>query len=214
VHAWIGLTHGARSHSPHPAAVSCAARAAAARRRGSTQSESGLVRRLLGVTLTGIDTGAANNGNAVLDETKCYSQLVTTVSYGYGQTKTGGKPSTAMGHRVGFGCTEERLLYMTLGCKERGDPSQGTFDHATGDGWVKAHEGHYNDAIHNKHISVKVMIFDDLGDATPGTAKTIRGLAKNVSGKGARDATDYGESHTKCFYQHHSTAISLPFVHR
>ena len=27
-------------------------------------------------------------------------------------TGTGGKPSTAMGHRVGFGCTEERLLYM------------------------------------------------------------------------------------------------------
>ena len=49
--------------------------------------------------------------------------------------------------------------------------------------------------------------------ATPGTAKTIKlGLAKNASGKGARDATDYGETHTKCFYQHHSTAISLACV--
>ena len=46
----------------------------------------------------------------------------------------------------------------------------------------------------------------------PGTAKTIKGLAKNASGKGARDATDYGETHTKCFYQHHSTAISLACV--
>ena len=52
------------------------------------------------------------------------------------------------------------------------------------------------------------MIFDDLGGATSGTAKTIKSLAKNASGKGARDATDYGETHTKCFYQHHSTAIS------
>ena len=56
------------------------------------------------------------------------------------------------------------------------------------------------------------MIFDDLGGAAPGTAKTIRGLAKNASGKGARDATDYGETHTKCFYQHHSTATSLACV--
>ena len=43
-------------------------------------------------------------------------------------------------------------------------------------------------------------------------AKTIKGLAKNASGKGARDATDYGETHTKYFYQHHSTAISLACV--
>ena len=56
------------------------------------------------------------------------------------------------------------------------------------------------------------MIFDNLGGATPGTAKTIKGLAKNASGKGARDATDYGETHTKCFYQHHSTAMSLACV--
>ena len=56
------------------------------------------------------------------------------------------------------------------------------------------------------------MIFDDLGGATSGTAKTIKSLAKNASGKGARDATDYGETHIKCFYQHHSTAISLACV--
>ena len=159
-----------------------------------------------------IEQGAAKNGNAVLYETKCYSQLVTVVSLGKGQAGTGGKPSTAMGHSVGFGCTEERLLYMTLGCIERGDPSQGAFSHDTGEGWVQAKEGHYHDAIYNKHNSVKVMIFDDLGGATSGTAKTIKGLAKNASGKGARDATDYGETHTKCFYQHHSTAISLACV--
>ena len=52
---------------------------------------------------------------------------------------------------------------------------------------------------YTKHNAVKV-IFDDLGGATPGTAKTIKGLAKNASGDGARDATDYGETHTKCFF--------------
>jgi hypothetical protein len=57
------------------------------------------------------------------------------------------------------------------------------------------------------------MIFDDLvHGATPGTAKTIKGLAKNASGKGARDATDYGDIHTKCVYQHHTTVISLACV--
>jgi hypothetical protein len=100
---------------------------------------------------------------------------------------------------LGFGCTEERLLHITIGCKERGDPSQRTFSHTTGEGWVQAKEGHYDDAIHTKHNSVKVMIFDDLGGATPGTAKIIKDLAKNASGKGARDATDYmyGETHYK-----------------
>ena len=70
-----------------------------------------------------------------------------------------------------------------------------------------------DDAIHMKHNSVKVMIFDDLGGATPGTAKTIKGLAKSASGKGALDATDYGETHTMCFYQHLLTTISLACVH-
>ena len=97
-------------------------------------------------------------------------------NHGTGRMQTGGKPSTAMGHCVGFGCTEEHLLYTTLGCKERGNPSQGPFRHTTGEGWVRAHEGHYNDAIHTKHMSVmmsvKVMIFDDLGGATVGNAGT------------------------------------------
>jgi hypothetical protein len=59
--------------------------------------------------------------------------------------------------------------------RERGDPSQGAFSHDTGEGWVQAKEGHYHDAIYTKHNTVKVMIFDDLGGATPGTAKTIKG---------------------------------------
>jgi hypothetical protein len=92
------------------------------------------------------------------------------------------------------------------------DPLCLSISHITGEGWVQAKEGHYDDAIHTKHNSVKVMIFDDLGGATPGTAQTIKGLAKSASGKGARDATDYGETQTKCFYQHHSTAISLACV--
>ena len=43
-----------------------------------------------------------------------------------------------------------RLLYMTIGCKEKGDPSQSTFRHTTGEGWVQAKKGHYDDAIHTK----------------------------------------------------------------
>ena len=102
-----------------------------------------------------IEQGAAKNGKAVLYEIKCYSQLATMVSLGKGTAGTGGKPSTAMGHSVGFGCTEEILLYMTLGCIGRGDPSQGAFSHDTGEGWVQAKKGHYHDAIYNKHNAVK-----------------------------------------------------------
>ena len=52
-----------------------------------------------------------------------------------------------MGHLVSFGCTEETLLHQNIGCKARGDPSEGALDHATGAGWVREHHGVYRDAM-------------------------------------------------------------------
>ena len=88
----------------------------------------------------------------------------------------------------------------TIGCKERSDPSQGTFSHDTGEGWVQAKEGHYHDAIHNKHNSVKVMIFSTTLEAPPqaqqrpskASPKTRRGKAPampQTTGKPIRNAS-------------------------
>ena len=42
-----------------------------------------------------------------------------------------------MGHRYGFGNTKEKYHVKVFGCKERGRPRDGPFDHSTGKGWVK-----------------------------------------------------------------------------
>ena len=50
-----------------------------------------------------------------------------------------------MGHRYGFGNTEEKYRVKVFGCKERGRPRDGPLDHSTGKGWVKHVEGDYPD---------------------------------------------------------------------
>ena len=66
------------------------------------------------------------------NQSNTYSQLVTVVNYGIGQTRTGGKPLTAMGHCVGYYVSDARKNasymytytgYMTIGCKEIGRAS-------------------------------------------------------------------------------------------
>ena len=55
-----------------------------------------------------------------------------------------------MGHLYGFGNTLERYLLLVKGCKQRGGPASGPYDHATGKGRVLAAKGDYNDALVNK----------------------------------------------------------------
>ena len=71
-----------------------------------------------------IEQQAAKNGNAVLYESKCWTQLKTSDNLGGGTPAGGGSPSTAMGHLVAFGGTEETLLHQNIGCKARGDAAR------------------------------------------------------------------------------------------
>ena len=113
-----------------------------------------------------------------------------------------------MGHLVAFGCTEEKLIHTIFGCKERGMPSDGAFRHATGEGWVKAHKGHYHDALHVKKNMTVGIIADDFGGVTGYTDKQLRRWEKRA--KDGRDGTKYGRSRTstRSFYVHHTQRIA------
>ena len=101
--------------------------------------------------------------------------------------------------------------FTLFGCKARGSSSDKAFNHTSGEGWVKAHEGHYQDAIHVKKNSVFAFIADDFGGVTRASDNILRYLAKRAS-VGPRDGTRYGEYSTSDFYCHHSAAVSLAVV--
>ena len=122
----------------------------------------------------------------------------------------GGSPSTAMGHLVAFGGTEETLLHQNIGCKARGDPSEGALDHATGAGWVREHHGVYHDAMVNKANHVTMLISCDMGGVTGGTVATLHRLSKKAAE--GRDGTIYGAHSDANYFTHHATAISLATV--
>ena len=65
-----------------------------------------------------------------------------TQSAGNG-SKDGGGAVASVGHRFGFGNTEEEYRTLVLGCQEQGRKHQGLFDHSTGKGWVKQRDGQY-----------------------------------------------------------------------
>ena len=45
-----------------------------------------------------------------------------------------GTNAASVGHKIGFGNTEEEARIANLGCKARARPGDGPFDHNTGDG--------------------------------------------------------------------------------
>ena len=63
---------------------------------------------------------------------------------------TKGGPGTGcqeVGHTHAFGSTEEPLRRTVLGCRKRGVPTDGPYNHATGQGFVEFHAGDYYDAL-------------------------------------------------------------------
>ena len=154
---------------------------------------------------------AANNGNHVCYESKVYTPIKKTVNLGGGTRRDGGSPSTAAGNLVAFGCTEERLLYEIEGARERGRQADGPFDHGTGTGWVKAHDGYYRDAIYVKKNTVVPLIAETFGGVTPTVVATLRRLDKTTNAAGT-DGTAYGVYSTHGFFAHHAAAISIAIV--
>ena len=157
-----------------------------------------------------IEKNAAHNGNHVLYESKVYTSLRTTVNKGNGTASGGGSPSTADGDTVAFGCTEESLLHAIFGCKARGSPQDGAFVHATGAGWVRAHAGHYDDAIRVKQNTVLALIGDVFSGITAFSHRVLTKLAKRA--RDGRDGTTYGEYSTGDYYVYHAGAISMAVI--
>ena len=153
---------------------------------------------------------AADNGNHELYESKVYTAASAKNNKGGGTAKGGGSPSTAAGHLVAFGCTEERLLVDNFGCKARGAPTDGAFNHDVGEGWVQAREGCYHDALTVKKNTLKLLIGDPHGGVTSPTFKWLTGLGKCATT--VRDGTVYGEHSEGAFVAHHGACISYACV--
>ena len=119
-----------------------------------------------------------------------------------------------MGHKIGFGNTEEEERVRILGCKKRGLPTDKPMDHATGRGWVAPRKGHYYDALVVKRSRVIAAVIEATGGQSRPLSKQTRQLAKRTKGKGAVDRTNYGLTRrsTRSFEMHHKQRISLAAV--
>jgi len=119
-----------------------------------------------------------------------------------------------MGHLVGLGSTEEGLHRMILGCRVRGTPREGTFDHTTGKGHVPFHKGDYYDARHVKRNQVVPLIVEALGGIGRRGARCLRFLARRAKDrKRGRDGTRYSRFHPSNFLAHHLARIVTAAVY-
>ena len=87
-------------------------------------------------------------------------------------------PSTAAGHFVSFGCTEEKLIEENVGCRARRVASEAPFSLTTGAGWVRPRPGCYHDAIVVKKHKLHLLIADPHGGVTRSTHMWLRSLIK------------------------------------
>ena len=152
-------------------------------------------------------------GCDVLYEVKCKSALCKKYSAGKGSAALGGQPKS-MGHKIGFGNTEEEERVRILGCKKRGQPTDRPMDHATGKGWVAPRIGHYYDALVVKRSRVIAAVIESTGGQSRPLRMQARQLAKRTKGKGAVDRTNYGLTRrsTRSYEVHHKQRISLAAV--
>ena len=145
-------------------------------------------------------------------EIKVAPSLKAGYAAGRGSSTHGGAPAT-VGHRYGFGSTEEPLRRLIYGHKARGNKRDGPLNHATGLGWVASVKGQYADAL-QKGTIVNAMIVEATGGVTPATLAVVRRLTRRSQGKGAVDRTQYGTTRvsTKSFYTHHTQQMSKAAV--
>ena len=115
----------------------------------------------------------------------------------------------AVGHKFAFGSTEEFYRLTILGCRQRGRPRDGTFDHNTGRGYVAPARGSYDDALRVKRIKVVPMIVETAGGVTPQFVAQVGRLSRRAASKSGRDSTKYGTSRTSTtgFFHHHIERI-------
>ena len=157
--------------------------------------------------------GNEQTGGDVLYEAKCVSPTKAKQSAGNG-SKEGGGAVASVGHRFGFGNTEEEYRVLILGCKEQGRKHQGPLDHATGKGWVKQRDGQYKDALVHTRATVVPMIVETTGGVAPHSRRHCGLLTGRTRGKGAVDRTRYGSTRIspKSYFVHHTQRITKAAV--
>ena len=145
--------------------------------------------------------GGARDGRHLVGETKCYDCLVP---FAPGAGSRGGVGK--VGATRALGNTEEELIKTNYGLAARGIGTS-PFNHATGAGCVKAHQGDYHDCIHVKHNTLLLLISEIFGGVNGRAARFLTRLAH--SSCTASDAVYYDRAgRIVSFHQHHATAIS------
>ena len=119
-----------------------------------------------------------------------------------------------VGHTHAFGNTEETLRRTVMGCHERGRPTDGPFDHATGKGHVPFHKGDYHDALRRKNNQATLLLVESFGGIASGGARLLRFLSRRAKDKKrGRDGTSYSNFHKNSYLSHHLASISMAAVY-
>ena len=94
------------------------------------------------------------------------------------------------GAAVAFGNTEPPVRKLTHGLRERGHPSDGSFNPRTGRGYVAAVEGEYHRAEHVHGVDVRCLLFEVFGGWCPTTVAFFAELAEQRQNKLRKDEFD------------------------
>ena len=155
------------------------------------------------------EIGSGDRGEDKCVEVKVFAALKKSGSNGRGTKEGGGTACSTVGHKYGFGNTEEQCRVDNLGCKPRGRKSDGPFRHDTGAGWVKGKKGAYNDAIYKKNNTVEVLLHENLGGGfSPPAATKMRRNGRKARDHGI-DRTPYQAGRKISFVSFHTRAISM-----
>ena len=144
-----------------------------------------------------------------LYEFKCYAFAFLRRALGRGSARGGGAPSTAEGHIVAFGGTEEDLIAKNLGLEQLGTRGEPARDRSTGSGFVAKRDGAYADAL-TKGSDVHLCVTENSGAINGVLSSILRGLSAAARVPGAVDSTAYGTGRqsTTSHYAHHVAEIS------
>ena len=105
-----------------------------------------------------------------------------------------------------MGNTEESLVLLTLGVKQRGLPSDRVHDHTTGIGFVAKHDGHYSDGL-AKGNTILLLISEVFGGVNGVSLRFLTRLAHRF--KGCKDVKYYDRGGREVsFFLHYARAIS------
>ena len=144
---------------------------------------------------------AAALAKNLVGEHKCYTPIVPSTP------GTGSRGGVAhVGHRVAMGNTEESLVLLTLGVKQRGLPSERVHDHTSGIGYVAPHDGDYSDGL-AKGNTILLLISEVFGGVNGTSLRFLTRLAHKF--KGCNDVKYYDRGGREVsFFLHYARAIS------